>query len=79
MREKIAFLLAAVCLAGCASTTTPDEKFNKIDTNCDRCISWQEYKAYRPDADKDSFLRADQNRDERIDSSEWRLGGGYFF
>jgi len=57
----------------------PNDVFSRIDTNSDSYITWEEYKVFRPDAKRSSFLKADQNYDNKLDEGEWRLGLGSTF
>ena len=72
-------IMTAAFIAGCASTPPPDDVFNRIDTNSNSYITWEEYKVFRPDAKRSSFLKSDQNYDNKLDEGEWRLGLGSTF
>ena len=80
MRENILIVIAATMfIAGCASTPLNTDEFNRIDTNSDGYITWEEYKVFRPDAKGSAFLKSDQNYDRKLDVGEWRLGAGTTF
>ena len=78
-KNILILIIAAVFIAGCASTPAPDDEFSRIDTNSDGYITWEEYKVFRPEAKRSGFLKSDQNYDSKLDVGEWRLGVGSTF
>ena len=57
-------------------TTLPDPKgfnahFPDMDTSGDELVSWQEFKAYFPQAEPKVFEALDLNKDKMIDHDEW--------
>ena len=69
-------------LAGCGSkgkyhdTTLPDPKgynahFGDMDSKKDGLVTWEEFKAYFPQAEPKVFSAIDINKDGAIDHDEW--------
>jgi len=66
-------------LSGCASTPNVDLDFTEADVDGDGFVTWREYQTHFPKRDRKTFLKFDQNRDNKLDISEWRGGIGYNF
>jgi hypothetical protein len=45
--------------------------FGDLDTNDDERVTWDEFKAYFPDAESNVFKAIDLNKDGVIDHDEW--------
>ena len=72
----------AALIAGCSSkgkyhdTALPDPKpynavFENMDANKNGRVSWEEFKAYFPQAEPRVFSAIDLNKDGAIDPDEW--------
>jgi Ca2+-binding EF-hand superfamily protein len=72
----------AALASGCSSkgryhdTALPDPKpynaaFENMDANKDGRVSWEEFKAYFPQAEPRVFSAIDLNKDGAIDHDEW--------
>jgi hypothetical protein len=86
MKQTAVVLILAVTalawMAGCAShgrhhdQSLPDPKsfnahFGDMDTDGDESVSWEEFKAYFPEANRHVFEALDLNKDGGVDHDEW--------
>jgi Ca2+-binding EF-hand superfamily protein len=73
----------AALASGCSfrekyhDTSLPDPKaynaaFENMDANKNGLVSWEEFKAYFPQAEPGVFSAIDLNKDGAIDHDEWR-------
>lgn len=84
--KRLTLLMVAVSIvalaAGCSSkgkyhdTALPDPKpynahFGNMDSKKDGLVSWEEFKAYFPQAEPKVFSAIDINKDGAIDHDEW--------
>ena len=78
----LALTLVLGLFLGCAKkqkfhqTDLPDPKsydacFRDIDTNEDGTVTWEEFKAYFPQAEPRVFEVLDVNKDKVVDHDEW--------
>ena len=78
----IAVALILTLAAGCGhkdkhhATAMPDPKgynahFPDMDGNGDDSVTWEEFKAYFPDANEDVYKALDLNGDGNVDHDEW--------
>lgn len=84
--RKIFAVLGCLCLiitvAGCSGSKNyhksemPDPKgynahFGDMDADGDEAVTWEEFNAFFPDANKDIFKELDLNKDDVVDHDEW--------
>jgi hypothetical protein len=84
--KRLTVLMVVVSIvaltAGCSSkgkyhdTSLPDPKqynahFGDMDSNKDGLVTWEEFKAYFPQAEPQVFSAIDINKDGYIDHDEW--------
>jgi len=79
MRRFLAAATVAFILAGCASAPKARQAFSQADRDSDGGVDWEEYKVSFPREERNGFLAIDENRDGRLDLSEWEAGVGYRF
>lgn len=77
--KRILTAAAAIVLAGCASAPKARQAFENADADGNGHITWEEYKTAFPRDERNGFIAIDENRDDRIEISEWEAGVGYRF
>jgi hypothetical protein len=75
MKRAILTILLALSLAVpgvfAASEKGYNSHFGDMDTNNDKGVTWDEFKAFFAHAEQEKFQEADMNKDGKIDHSEW--------
>ena len=75
MKRLILTILLALCLAApgvfAASEKDYNSHFGDMDTNKDKGVTWEEFKAFFAHAEQEKFQEADMNKDGKIDHGEW--------
>jgi len=75
MKRLILTILLALSLAApgvfAASEKDYNSHFGDMDTNKDKGVTWEEFKAFFAHAEQEKFQEADMNKDGKIDHGEW--------
>ena len=75
MKRLILTILLALSLAApgvfAASEKDYNSHFGDMDTNKDKGVTWEEFKAFFAHAEQEKFQEADMNKDDKIDHGEW--------
>jgi len=75
MKRVILTILLALNLAVpgvfAASEKGYNSHFGDMDTNNDKGVTWEEFKAFFAQAEQEKFQEADMNKDGKIDHGEW--------
>ena len=82
LHSLLAVALITILSIGCADKTyhhgrpMPDPAsfnahFGDMDTDNDELVSWEEFQAYFPDANKHVYKALDLNQDGAVDHDEW--------
>lgn len=64
-------LLASAIILCSASFASADAKFDKMDTDANGSVSWEEFSATHPQMRKPAFQTIDANSDNAISHDEW--------
>lgn len=75
MKRLILTILLALTLAFpgafAASEKDYNSHFGDMDTNKDKGVTWEEFRAFFAHAEQEKFQEADFNKDGKIDHAEW--------
>jgi len=75
MKRLLAVLVVGLFLAGSGAfaSTTRDYSahFGDMDKDKDKAVSWEEFSAFFPGAEKAKFEEADSDENGKIDHGEW--------
>lgn len=72
---RLAVLVLGVFLVGSSVfASSPKDysgHFGDMDANKDKAVTWEEFSAFFPGAEKARFEEADSDKNGKIDHSEW--------
>ena len=75
MKRLFAFVLVLLFLVGTGAFASAASDYNAhfgdMDKNKDKAVTWEEFSAFFPGAEKAKFDEADADKNGKVDHGEW--------